>query len=169
MKIEKVSKRKLKVDLFLLIPILFISLIGIVALLSTTITIDGSFGDTSIITKQLIFLASGFILFFLLSFIDISILRMWQIILPIYLGTIALLILVLIFGPVVNNVQRWLVVGGIQIQPSEIAKVTVILTTAMVLSYKDKYNEWVLFLSHYFLQYQLFFSYICNLVVVCPY
>ncbi len=145
MKIEKVSKRKLKVDLFLLIPILFISLIGIVALLSTTITIDGSFGDTSIITKQLIFLASGFILFFLLSFIDISILRMWQIILPIYLGTIALLILVLIFGPVVNNVQRWLVVGGIQIQPSEIAKVTVILTTAMVLSYKDKYNEWVLF------------------------
>ena len=145
MKIEKVSKRKLKIDIFLLIPILFISLIGIVSLLSTTITIDGSFGDTSIITKQLIFLASGLILFFLFSFLDISIMRMWQIVLPIYLGTIALLILVLIIGPVVNNVQRWLVVGGIQIQPSEIAKVTVILTTATVLSYKDKYNEWLLF------------------------
>ncbi|MFA5622869.1 MAG: rod shape-determining protein RodA [Candidatus Dojkabacteria bacterium] len=151
MKIEKVSKRKLKIDIFLLIPILFISLIGIVALLSTTITIDGSFGDTSIITKQLIFLASGLLLFFLLSFLDISILRMWQIVLPIYLGTIALLILVLIFGPVVNNVQRWLVVGGIQIQPSEIAKVTVILTTAMILSYKDKYNEWLLFFLSLFL------------------
>ncbi|MDX9739359.1 MAG: rod shape-determining protein RodA [Candidatus Dojkabacteria bacterium] len=145
MKIERVSKRRLKIDIFLLIPILLISLIGIVALLSTTITIDGSFGDTSIITKQLIFLASGFILFFLFSFLDISILRMWQIVLPIYLVTVALLILVLIFGPVVNNVQRWLVVGGIQIQPSEIAKVTVILTTATVLSYKDRYNEWLLF------------------------
>lgn len=151
MKIEKINKRKLNIDIFLLIPILFISLIGIVALLSTTITIDGGFGDTSIITKQLIFLGSGLLLFFLFSFLDISIMRMWQIVLPIYLVTIALLILVLIIGPVVNNVQRWLMVGGIQIQPSEIAKITVILTTATILSYKDKYNEWILFLISFLL------------------
>lgn len=145
MKIETKEKKIFKIDLVLFIPMILLSLVGIVALLSTTITTDGSFGDTSIITKQIAFIIFGLIVYFLLTFFDITLLRMWQIGLPIYLFTIFLLILVLLIGPVVNNVQRWLVVGGIQIQPSEIAKFTVILTTATVLSYKEKYNEWLLF------------------------
>ena len=144
-KIENKKRNNLRIDLVLLIPIILLCITGIVSLLSTTISPDGTISDLSVVYKQGIFMVVGFILYFLLSFFDISLLRMWQIALPIYLSTIALLVAVLIFGPVVNNVQRWLVVGGIQIQPSEIAKFTVILTTAVVLSYKDKYNEWLLF------------------------
>jgi rod shape determining protein RodA len=59
--------------------------------------------------------------------------------------------LVLLLGPVINNVQRWLVIGGIQIQPSELAKITVIFLTAYVLAQKDKYNQWVLFLISFLL------------------
>jgi rod shape determining protein RodA len=144
-KIQTKRKSNLNVDYILLIPIILLCITGIVSLLSTTITIDGTFSDLSVVYKQIGFVVFGLVVYFLLSFFDVSMLRMWQIALPIYIGTIALLVLVLLFGPVVNNVQRWLVVGGIQIQPSEIAKFTVILTTAVVLSYKDKYNEWLLF------------------------
>ncbi|PKN02762.1 hypothetical protein CVU76_01875 [Candidatus Dojkabacteria bacterium HGW-Dojkabacteria-1] len=145
MKIQTKEKKIFNIDPVILVPTILLCVVGIVALLSTTITTDGSFGDTSIITKQIAFILFGLVVYFLLTFFDISLLRMWQIGLPIYIFTILLLILVLLIGPVVNNVQRWLVIGGIQIQPSEIAKFTVILTTATVLSYKDKYNEWLLF------------------------
>ena len=143
--ISKKESRKINVNLGLLLPMLFLSLIGIIALLSTVIQTDGTFGDLSIVTKQLIFLFFGFGIYFLLSMFNISIFREWQVGLVIYLITIVLLVLVLLFGPVVNNVQRWLVVAGVQIQPSEIAKFTVILTTALVFSFKDRYNEWFLF------------------------
>lgn len=145
MKIQTRKGIAFNIDFILFIPIVLLSITGIISLLSTTITVDGTFGELSIVYKQIAFVLFGLLTYTLLSKMDISLLRMWQIALPIYLGTIALLILVLIFGPVVNNVQRWLVIGGIQIQPSEIAKFTVILTTAVVLSYKDRYNEWLLF------------------------
>lgn len=151
MKIQRKEKKKLHIDLVLLLPILFLCLIGVVALLSTVITTDGTFGDTSIITKQLIFILFGLGSYFLMSVVNISVLKEWQIVLFIYLLTLILLILVLVIGPVVNNVQRWLVIGGVQIQPSEIAKFTVILTTATVLSMKDRYNEWFLFLISFLL------------------
>ncbi len=151
MKIQRKEKKKLHIDLALLLPILFLCLIGIVALLSTVITTDGTFGDMSIINKQLIFILFGLGIYFLMSVVNISVFREWQIVLLVYILTLILLILVLVIGPVVNNVQRWLVVGGVQIQPSEIAKFTVILTTAAVLSMKDKYNEWFLFLISFLL------------------
>lgn len=145
MKIQTKRGINLNIDFILFIPIILLCITGIVSLLSTTITTSGEFGDLSIVYKQIAFVVFGLVTYILLSYMDISLLRMWQIVLPIYLVTIGLLVLVLIFGPVVNNVQRWLVVAGVQIQPSEVAKFTVILTTAVVLSYKDKYNEWLLF------------------------
>ena len=145
MKIENKKLKKKRFDLLILIPTILISVIGIITLLSTTIGSDGTFQDLSIVNKQIIYLIIGFILFFFVSRIDISITRYWQVALSIYVITVLLLVAVLIFGPEINNVRRWLVIGGVQIQPSEIAKITVILTTASVLSYKDKYNEWLLF------------------------
>ena len=145
LKIQTKEKKLFRINPTLFIPTILLCVVGIVALLSTTITTDGSFGDTSIVTKQISFILFGFIIYYLLTFLDVSLLRMWQIGLLIYLFTVILLVLVLLIGPVVNNVQRWLVIGGIQIQPSEVAKFTVILTTATVLSYREKYNEWLLF------------------------
>ncbi|OGC44097.1 hypothetical protein A2400_00680, partial [candidate division WS6 bacterium RIFOXYB1_FULL_33_14] len=49
------------------------------------------------------------------------------------------------------GVQRWLVIGGVQVQPSEIAKLTVIFTTACVFGYKDRYNQWLLLLISFLL------------------
>jgi rod shape determining protein RodA len=134
------------IEFRILIPSILISIIGLVTLLSTTILPDGTFGDTSIVIKQAIFILIGYIIYFLISKVNLSYTQYWQVILPIYLLTIISLILVLLIGPVINNVQRWLVIGGIQIQPSEFAKITIVFLTAYVFSQKDKYNQWILLL-----------------------
>ena len=48
----------------------------------------------------------------------------------IYVGTILLLVMVKIYGKTVGGGQRWLDLGPISIQPSEIAKLTVIIVLA---------------------------------------
>lgn len=140
------SRKRPKFSLSILLPLAMLSIIGIITLYSTIILPEGGIGDTSILTKQVIYILLGFILFFILSTIDLSYLRHWQVITIIYIFTIGLLIATLLFGPVINNVQRWLIIGGVQIQPSEIAKLSVIIITAAVFSYKDKYNELIIFL-----------------------
>ncbi|MDY0097002.1 MAG: rod shape-determining protein RodA [Candidatus Dojkabacteria bacterium] len=151
MKLEKRNKRKFRIDVFILLPAILLSIIGVITLLSTTLGIDGVFEDTEIVNKQIAFLIIGFISYLLISLIDISLLKHWEVVLPIYIGTLLLLLSVFIWGPEINGVQRWLVVGGIQIQPSEIAKITVIFTTACVFGFKDRYNQWLLLLISFLL------------------
>ncbi|MBR2423408.1 MAG: putative lipid II flippase FtsW [Oscillospiraceae bacterium] len=46
---------------------------------------------------------------------------------PLYGVSILLLLMVLVFGQSVNGARRWINIGGLQFQPSEIAKFTMIL------------------------------------------
>ena len=146
MKLEKKNKRKFKIDIFILLPAILLSVIGIITLLSTTLGVDGIFEDTEIVNKQILFLIFGYISYLIISLVDISLLKHWEIVLPVYIGTLLLLLAVFLWGPEINGVQRWLVIGGVQVQPSEIAKLTVIFTTACVFGYKDRYNQWLLLL-----------------------
>ncbi|MBE6594384.1 MAG: cell division protein FtsW [Ruminococcaceae bacterium] len=58
-----------------------------------------------------------------------------------YAASVALLILVLLIGTVGGGAQRWLVIGPLTVQPSEIAKPALILMLALVLT---KHEERVL-------------------------
>ena len=156
MNLIKKGKKGFKLDLYIFIPTVIISIIGLITLLSTTIESNGQFGDLDIFRKQVIFFVLGYILFYLATLIDVSLLKYPQVVIPVYLLTIILLLLVFFIGPVINNVQRWLVIGGIQIQPSEIAKISVILVTASIFSFKDKFNEWVLLLFSFLLVLPIF-------------
>ena len=49
---------------------------------------------------------------------------------PLYWFSIVLLLLVLLFGETVNGAKRWINIAGLQFQPSEIAKFTLILLLA---------------------------------------
>ncbi len=147
--IEK--KHKQSLDLKIFIPTVLLSIVGIITLLSTTILPAGGFGDLDIVWKQIIFIIIGFIIYFILTRIDLSYLKYWQILSILFAVTALLLILTLLVGPTINNVKRWLIVGGVQIQASEIAKVIVILYTASILSLKDKINQFVLLLITFFL------------------
>ena len=133
------------------IPLFIISLLGMMTLLSTTILPEGGFGNLDIVYKQALFVLVGFIFYLIITYLDLSYLKHWQIILSIYIFTLLLLLITLLWGPTINNVKRWLIIGDIQIQPSEIAKLTVILLTAVIMSKKDKMNEWLLFLISFLL------------------
>ncbi|MEA3470956.1 MAG: FtsW/RodA/SpoVE family cell cycle protein, partial [Thermodesulfobacteriota bacterium] len=139
------TKKTFFPNLRVVLPLVILSIIGVITLLSTTILPKGGFGDLEIVYKQILFVIVGIVLFLLLSKINLTYLKHWQVMTIIYVLTLSLLLITFFFAPTINYVRRWLVIAGIQIQPSEIAKVVVILYTALILSKKDTYNEWLLF------------------------
>jgi len=149
--LSSAEKRGFKINIPLFFSLLLLSSIGLISLISTTILSSGGFGELEIVYKQILFLLIGILTYIAISYIDLSYLKHWQFLLAIYILTLLLLVITLLFAPTINFVKRWLVVGGIQIQPSEIAKVTVILFTSVILTKKDSFNEWFLFLVSFLL------------------
>ncbi len=140
------QKRLLHIDWKIVVPISLLCVLGIVTLLSTTILPEGGYGDLGIVWKQLATIGIGIVLYIIISYIDLSYLKYWQVLLIIFGFTTVLLVLTLLIGPVINGVKRWLYIGDFQIQPSEIAKFATICITAGVFSLRGKFNEIVLFL-----------------------
>lgn len=59
-----------------------------------------------------------------------------------YLGMISMLAFILVFGENLNNVKRWIVIFGIQFQPSELTKIVLVLFLAFLCNYfKNKLNK----------------------------
>ena len=145
------SNKRYHIDILLLITLVVISVIGLVNLLSTKILPEGGFGDLNSLYKQFLIIIVGFILFFVISKLELSYLKYWQVLLIIYLGTLFLLVATLLFAPTINGVKRCLIIAGFQLQASEVAKLTVIILTATIMSFKEKYNQWILFVISFVL------------------
>lgn len=137
-------KISLPIDWKIFLPAILLCVLGVITLLSTTILPEGGYGDLGIVWKQVIAIGIGLVLFFIISYIDLSYLKYWQILLIIFIVTVVLLVLTLTIGPVINGTRRWLFIGSFQIQPSEIAKFAVIIITAGIFSMRGKFNELVL-------------------------
>lgn len=90
-------------------------------------------------SKQLLGIIVGSVAIVILTLIDYHfILKFYWVI---YFMNLALLIGVKIIGENVNGAQRWVTIAGIQIQPSEFAKIFLVLFFAkLMLKYKDKLN-----------------------------
>lgn len=91
-------------------------------------------------SRQLLGFIMGFFIMIVLSFFDYSFfLRFYWVI---YLFDLLLLGMVARFGEVVNNAKRWLVIGGIQFQPSEITKIMLILVISQyIMKHRGKINS----------------------------
>ncbi len=76
-----------------------------------------------------------------LSFVDYKkILKHYKIL---YIVTIAILVAVLVLGTTAMGAQRWIVIGGFRIQPSEISKVLLVLFLSAVLGQKkERLDSW---------------------------
>ena len=84
------------------------------------------------IKRQSIWLFVGLVVMLLASHISPSLLRATS---PaLYVLTLLLLLLVLVIGFVGNGAQRWISIGPVTIQPSEIAKLTMVLMLARYFS-----------------------------------
>ena len=60
---------------------------------------------------------------------------------PLLLAAIVGLVLVLLFGPEIDGAKRWLMVAGTQVQPSEFAKLALVLWGADLLARKEKLGQ----------------------------
>lgn len=84
------------------------------------------------IIKHAKFLIGSTIVVFVVHYIHYKYLRLFG--LPLFIVSSILLIYALLFGEKVNDAARWVPIAGIPIQPSELAKLGVIITTAYFLA-----------------------------------
>lgn len=97
--------------------------------------------------KQIFGFVGGFIIMLVLSLIDYSFILkfswLW------YIGINIILLLVIRIGENTKGSQRWITIAGIRFQPSELAKIVIILFFAyLFMKYEEKINTiWMIGLS----------------------
>ncbi|MCM1534527.1 MAG: rod shape-determining protein RodA [Clostridium sp.] len=132
MEIEMFKNYRLRdYDFKLVLMILALSAIGVFTIGSA---------EESLQMRQLFGVIAGFALMTGLSFFNYNtILKLnWLI----YAGMLALLGLVLLVGEGRGVAQRWLEIGSLRFQPSELAKILLILFFAQfIMKYKEKFNS----------------------------
>lgn len=107
--------------------VLILGCLGIIVLYSAVAAGAGA-GHSVIITKQLIWYGIGMTAMIISFTFGYKTLEKYADF--IYLGSIVLLVGVLLSGKVISGAQRWLILGPLSIQPSEIAKLTVVIMLA---------------------------------------
>jgi cell division protein FtsW len=126
--------RKLKSDRLLYLTTLVLVAISIVMVYSASNLMVGDGGRPTVyLLKQAVFAAVGLAAMFIAMRIDYERYRNPRLILGLVGITLLALAAVRIFGPEINGTHRWFAVAGVGIQPSELAKLTMILFTAAVL------------------------------------
>ena len=111
------------------IPTALLIVLGLVMLASTSVWIPEG-AEYSLFKKQVTFLVAGFVGAIGLARTDYRRLRRWAV--PIYFLAITLLVLCFIpgIGKEVNGESRWIQVAGITFQPSEPAKIALMIALA---------------------------------------
>ena len=79
-------------------------------------------------TRHALRFASGLVVMIAIAMVDIRVIATlaW----PVWMGSVVLLVLVLRMGHVGKGAQRWLDLGGLQLQPSEMMKLALVLALA---------------------------------------
>ena len=120
------------VDIPFLVTLLLVLAVGLVMLYSASCVQSlydtGNQSSVRYLEKQAVCAVIGLAAMFFISRVptDFWLKMAW----PLYWASIALLLLVLLFGETVNGAKRWINIAGLQFQPSEIAKFTLILLLA---------------------------------------
>lgn len=136
--LEKLFGKKTKVtyrpmDTTFLIIVLILITTGLIMMFSASYANayylkDGN--STFYISRQIGAVLFGFVVMGIASMVDHRIYRLLAI--PIYILTLILLVVVL-FMPPLNNARRWIFIGPINFQPSEIAKFAIVILFASLI------------------------------------
>lgn len=137
-------------DFLLVLLVAALNIIGILAIGSA---------KESLQNKQIFGMIAGMCIMLVISFIDYSVLLKFYWLA--YLAMAASLVMVKLFGTKVNGATRWLDLGAFRFQPSDIAKILLILFYAQfIMKYRDKLNTFrILFLAILFAALPLFLVY----------
>jgi len=143
---ETFLKKYLKGDATLWIVFFFLCIVSVIEMYSASSTLAyKAASHTAPMLRHVAFLTGGVMIAFFVHLIPYRFIRIFS-----YVGLMlstALLIFVLFKGHSENDAARWLVIGGIQFQPSELAKLSVIIVAADLISRirDNAKEEWIYF------------------------
>ncbi len=122
--------------LLVLVVVLVVIGLGATQSASSAVAIDQAQDRFFFFKRQLLGVGLGTIALLITSRIPYGFYR--RVAIPGFVLTVGLLVVVLAIGPVIGGAQRWLHIGGFSFQPSEVAKVAVVVTLAYVMERKHK-------------------------------
>lgn len=143
---ETLFKRYLKGDTTLWVVFLALCILSIIEMYSASSTLAYKASNHAMpLLRHMGFLTGGVIIAFIVHMIPYRFIRIAS-----YLGlfiSAILLLFVLFKGHRENDAARWLVIGGVQFQPSELAKLSVIIVAADLISRirDNSKEEWIYF------------------------
>lgn len=115
--------------------------------------------------KQKLFLIGAALIFSFFAFFPYKIMRSTKLLAPMVMLSLLGLGGILVFGKVAGNAQSWYQVGGVSIQPSEFAKLAVIIYLSAVYAKKQSYiNEF----NKGVVPPLLYLVFVCALIMIQP-
>jgi len=120
-------------DWVMLAAVLLIAAMGLVNLYSATYA--GKATGSSVFLKQLFFFLAGFSFIIIIHLFDYRLLLKWNY--PLYGIVVALLLASLFLGGSIAGTQRWINLGFFRLQPSEPAKLMLVISLASYYYRKD--------------------------------
>lgn len=130
---EMPEEKRGSLDLPLLLLVIVLLTVGVIMVLSASFArayYEGN-NPTYIFTRQLIFAVSGVGIMIAVSKVRVNVFRRWSMVL--LFASVIMLALVLIIGIVGGGSRRWINLGFTTFQPSEVAKIAVILAYATMI------------------------------------
>lgn len=121
-----------KFDFMLFIPAFLLMLIGFTAVYSATLSHPTAGGNFE---RQVVWGIMSLTVFIIIYFLPTNWFRSLS--MPVYLSSILLLLIVITIGKTVSGQKSWLIIGPLGFQPSELAKLGVIMALAAFLSKKS--------------------------------
>lgn len=129
-----------RIDAPFAILTLLLLIIGVMMVLSASFArayYDPNKEATYYFVRQGFFALSGCAIMYISSRIPLEFYKRYS--LALFIASLLLLLLVLVAGTEANGAKRWFSIGGISFQPSEIAKIAVIIFDARIIcAYKGK-------------------------------
>jgi len=114
-------------DFWLLGAVAILTIFGI-AMIRSTVAGNIALTEANLPLRQLVFAVAGFVFVFIMAAVDY---HLWaSMSTTMYVGTVGVLAVLYVVGTALYGSARWFEAGVINIQPSEIAKIVVILTMA---------------------------------------
>ena len=126
-------------DWVLLLLLVLMAGISILNLYSATYPIR-NIGGSQVFIKHVYWFLIGFAVFLLMTVFNYFVFE--RLAYPAYFFSIGLLVLVLLVGKVTSGSQRWLSLGPISFQPSEVVKIALVMVFAKFFSEKSGYQEY---------------------------
>lgn len=121
-------------DWGLLLPVFLLAIIGIITLYSAAAS-ESAYLQKKLCIKQAVWISAGMMIVFCSLFFNLKRLYSWAEV--IYIFSIVLLIGVFFMGHAAGGARRWLPLGPVVIQPSEIAKIALVIIIAKYYSQKS--------------------------------